>query len=220
MVKKLKTTILFEGAFMKTILKQKINSLKLFSMFLIIAVCGCIFANLPLSALAEETETMLWVSGVQVTEENAGDVLGDGTVSYNFENNTLTLKNANITNALDDNDGLFGIYSEGGLNIALEGENKIEIPEGNIDSYGIYIEGDLLLSGDSILIKNGNTANIPGGVDFVENTALYVNGEITVNGAKAELYAGDVDASQGVITSVLASAVEIAATWLMGVAEP
>jgi hypothetical protein len=52
---------------MKTTLKQKINSVKLFSLFLIIAVCGCIFADLPLSALAEETETMLWVSGVQVT---------------------------------------------------------------------------------------------------------------------------------------------------------
>ncbi len=184
---------------MKTVTKQRINLVKAFSLFLVIAISGCIFANLPLSALAEGAIGELWVAGVQVTEENAGDILGDGTAFYNFENNTLTLKNANITNALDDNDGLFGIYSEGGLNIALEGENKIEIPEGNIDSYGIYVEGDLHLSGDSVLIKNGNTANIPGGVDFVENVAIYATGKITVSGAKAELFAGNVDAPDGII---------------------
>ena len=38
----------------------------------------------------------IWVAGVRVTEENASDVLGDGTVSYDGAANTLTLNGATV----------------------------------------------------------------------------------------------------------------------------
>lgn len=38
----------------------------------------------------------IWVKGIQITENNKADVLGDGTVSYDPETNTLTLDNAKI----------------------------------------------------------------------------------------------------------------------------
>jgi len=39
----------------------------------------------------------LKVAGTQVNSENAADVLGDGTVSFNADNNTLTLNNLDVT---------------------------------------------------------------------------------------------------------------------------
>ena len=45
-----------------------------------------------------ESETYdLWVAGKQVTETNQNDVLGDGTVSYDPDTHTLTLKQADLT---------------------------------------------------------------------------------------------------------------------------
>ena len=39
----------------------------------------------------------LWVGGVQVTDANKDNILGDGTASFDPDSNTLTLTNANIT---------------------------------------------------------------------------------------------------------------------------
>ena len=54
-----------------------------------------------------ESETYeLWVAGKQVTETNQNDVLGDGTVSYDPDTHTLTLKDANLTLSGDAEDGI------------------------------------------------------------------------------------------------------------------
>lgn len=43
------------------------------------------------------TKYDIWVKDIQVTSDNAGDVLKDGgTVSFDAENKTLTLNSANI----------------------------------------------------------------------------------------------------------------------------
>jgi hypothetical protein len=53
---------------------------------------------------AEEPITYgLTVGGIEVTSENALDILGDGKVSYNNDKHTLTLKNATITIGNDNN---------------------------------------------------------------------------------------------------------------------
>lgn len=39
----------------------------------------------------------IYICGTQITNKNAGNVLGDGTVSYDLATNVLTLKNANLT---------------------------------------------------------------------------------------------------------------------------
>ena len=52
------------------------------------------------------------VGDVPVTRENAADILGDGTASYDFDRNILTLANANIT-------AVQPIYTNDDLNLQL-----------------------------------------------------------------------------------------------------
>ena len=71
----------------------------------------------------------LYVGGVQVTGENAADVLGDGTVSYDAVTNILTLNGANITEVHTADIFTAGIYTEiADLTINLVGENRITVP--------------------------------------------------------------------------------------------
>ena len=70
------------------------------------------------------------IAGTTVTDVNAEDIFGDGTVSYNYKTNTLTLNNATIP--LDNDDD--GIREAAGidymgttdLTISLIGDNTIQ----------------------------------------------------------------------------------------------
>lgn len=81
----------------------------------------------------EVTAYDLWIGGVQVTDANAGDVLGDGG-SVKFtpateldQPNTLTLNNANFKTERVVTDGSVGIQYSSivDLDIVLAGENTI-----------------------------------------------------------------------------------------------
>ena len=100
----------------------KVTSILLFTM--IVMLCTCVFAS------AEEYG--VWVGGVQVTSDNAEDVLGDGTVSYDAVTSTLTLDNANITDCYHivnyDNVMCYGLYFTHSLNLYVKGECNI-VPE-------------------------------------------------------------------------------------------
>ncbi|MCR4805376.1 MAG: Ig-like domain-containing protein [Clostridia bacterium] len=73
------------------------------------------------------------VGGTKVTERNASDVLGDGTVSYDPETKTLTLSNAAISEIYRNpsdaelTDGAYAIMSVQDITINLVGENVINI---------------------------------------------------------------------------------------------
>ncbi len=85
----------------------------------------------------------IWVGGVRVTEENAADVLGDGTVSYDPETGTLTLNGANITEVFYDFEGYYdGIFTTGDLTVVIKGENVINVSEHD-QSYAIWADGNL-----------------------------------------------------------------------------
>jgi len=84
----------------------------------------------------------IWIAGTQVTSLNQADVLGDGTVSYDAETNTLTLNNANIET---EGEGLSTQIDE--VIIKLEGENSIEVPEG----FGIYSDASFTITGPGSL---------------------------------------------------------------------
>lgn len=91
----------------------------------------------------------VYVAGVEVTEHNEDDVLGDGTVSYNPVSNTLTLNNANI-----EHDYAI-ILSVIDLKIELIGENRFLCKDRNYIT-AIYVadgvlEKDLTLEGDGSL---------------------------------------------------------------------
>ena len=71
----------------------------------------------------------LSVAGVEVKKSNAGNVLGDGKVSYNDETNTLMLNNATINGGIR-----CGI--DGTLTVQLVGENVIDGGYVNADNNG------------------------------------------------------------------------------------
>ena len=66
----------------------------------------------------------VWVGDTQVTEENATDVLGDNTVSYDADTNTLTLSGLNLSDqghevAIQSDTVFASVFSQGELNIVL-----------------------------------------------------------------------------------------------------
>lgn len=76
------------------------------------------------------TNYPLTIGGTYVNSQNKTDFLGNGTISYNTENNTLTLNGATI-----DTDG--GIFYDGttNLTIALNGTNIVD--NSNMGTYAI-----------------------------------------------------------------------------------
>ena len=107
---------------------------RIFSIFLTLALLlgTAVFTAIPASAAVHNYG--IYVGGIQVNEDNAADVLEDGTVSYDPTTNTLTLNNATITDywteELYGEESYYGIYSTvDGLTINLVGENKMEIKD-------------------------------------------------------------------------------------------
>lgn len=79
-------------------------------------------------SIADFTTTYnIIVAGVQVTDQNAEDILGNGTVSYDAENHKLTLNNANLTSPIN-----WGIDAD--LTIELKGTNSMNTSEACISS--------------------------------------------------------------------------------------
>lgn len=92
----------------------------------------------------------VWVAGTQVNENNAGNVLGDGKVSYDQISNTLTLNNARIDYQENQSDNTKGaILFNGDLNVELVGENVITSVTSGIYANGA---GDLVITGDALTV--------------------------------------------------------------------
>ena len=94
----------------------------------------------------------LWVGGVKVTTRNQSDILGDGTVCYegNQDEGTLRLKNAHIAENIDPEAEAVVISHLKNLTIQLEGENYIGLgehtPVNGISTSNLTITGDGSLS--------------------------------------------------------------------------
>ena len=132
------------------------------------------------------TKYNLWIGNTQVTSGNFDDVIGDKTVSYDYISKTLTLKGIYLTNAYQNGTHRYNIYSNGNLNIVLEGENTItgvEATSGN--SAGIYVNGVLTITdgsgnGTGKLTVTGGTVNANSGDYF--SCGIYSYGTSVVNG--------------------------------------
>lgn len=84
------------------------------------AVIALLFA--PLASWAQN----LTVGGVEVTNDNASEIIGknvEGTVSFDVSTNTLTLNNATITGGTSSNGSIASGLGE--LTIVVIGENKL-----------------------------------------------------------------------------------------------
>ena len=127
-------------------------------------LCAVMIVGLmPMSVSALEGDKYPYVAGTQITPANAKNVLGDGKVSYDPEENVLTLKNATITAGSEP----YGIYAEGDLLIELVGENKItssEAPAQNICAAVYSKNGNIRIfagdnSDDAVLIAEASLQN-------------------------------------------------------------
>ena len=122
---------------------------------------------LELKEILDEDKYDLFVDGVQVNAYTCGDVLHDGgSVIYDDDTNTLTLKNAHIAikgtaqGLVDSSNGVVGIGRSTctDLTICLEGNNQIGKDNKNekgktsfsVDR-GIYSTGDIIITGDGDL---------------------------------------------------------------------
>ena len=126
-------------------------------------------ADLVLYPVWRPVTYALWIGNTQVNTDNAADVLGDGTVSYDPAASTLTLNGCEIEEyrelAGDEMSIRAGILALGGsdnadrgitsLQVVLTGENLIApaFPaSGTIQSCGIFTEyAPLLITGDGKL---------------------------------------------------------------------
>ena len=96
---------------------------RIFSILLTLALLlgTAVFTAIPASAAVHNYG--IYVGGIPVNEDNAADVLGDGTVSYDAASNTLTLNGANITEVHTSDIFTAGIYAEiADLTVKLVGE--------------------------------------------------------------------------------------------------
>jgi hypothetical protein len=118
----------------------------------------------------------IYVAGVPVNRDNQDDVLGDGTVYYDANNNILVFDNATI----ESEDTV--VYSKIDLHIELIGENKFVCTNEEYGT-GIYA-GDYNLNKDLAIIGDGSlTIEIPnanGEAAGLSAAVLTVATELTV----------------------------------------
>lgn len=121
------------------------------------------------NVFADSTTYSVWVKGTQVTSDNASNVLNDGTVSYDAESNTLTLKNASLSVASGEN-ASYAIEAPAGVNIELLGNNTIS-------STGITMP-PVYSNNGAIIIKGAGTLDITG-----QAGTISAKGLLTIDGA-------------------------------------
>lgn len=155
---------------------------RLFGLALVLALC---LTLLCVSALASSDSLGLWVGGVEVTAsgEVTGTGITDGTVSYDADTNTLTLKDATLSGYYEDYAYPVFIYAENDLNIVLIGDNKVEYGDNDKYPRAIYVSGDLNISGNGSLTC-GDSENDAA----FEGHGIYCSGNLKVENATLNFY--------------------------------
>ena len=176
---------------------------RIFSILLTLALLlgTAVFTAIPASAVVHNYG--IYVGGIQVNEDNAADVLEDGTVSYDPTTNTLTLNNATITECFTEEffgeDTYFGIYCEANeFNLQLVGENTIYLSEGkdNDNYYAVYSSGAMNVGGNGSLsvtsfggiVAMGNLTVKDCSLDF-SGTGVVSMGKVSFENVTIEAFA-------------------------------
>ena len=150
----------------------------------------------------------LWVAGTTVNEENASDVMGDGTVIYDDGTKTLTLNGATITNdALESDrarkDGI-GLWADiPGLKVVVSGRTNIS----STHNTAVRFDSDATICGTGTLMETapycmfiaGAKLTVNGGVRLIANSTAYFgitgkldpepSSELVIEGANTEVRA-------------------------------
>lgn len=167
-----------------------------------VALTLCMALTLLPTAAFAGTDYGIWVGTTEVTSDNASNVLGNGTVTYDEGTNTLTLNSANIKSATRPLGGGYltcGISKDsGGLNIVLHGANTIEFSaDSDYMVAGIYTDGQLSIKGtststDSLSVTNAFTT---------EDEAFGIRGKtgVTIEGCTVTATAGSTTSDQNTL---------------------
>lgn len=150
----------------------------------------------------------LWVGGTTVNEENASDVMGDGTVIYDDGTKTLKLNNATIGNdALESDrarkDGI-GLWADiPGLKVVVSGRTNIS----STHNTAVRFDSDATICGTGTLMETapycmfiaGAKLTVNGGVRLIANSTAYFgitgkldpepSSELVIEGANTEVRA-------------------------------
>lgn len=161
--------------------------------------------RIEIASEPEQEPSRIYVGGIRATEDNANDVLGDAdgdaaTVTYNAKTNTITLKDAAITNGvLLSENSIVGIYAIGDLNIVLEGQSSVTAPDSTWYSMGICVTGDLSISGDGVLTATGGNVTVAtdGIADFV-SAGIVLYGQLTIRSAEVNTFGGNITVTGGI----------------------
>ncbi len=105
-----------------------------------------VFSMFPVSVLAAGEEYGITVNDQPVTSANAADVLGDGTVSYDPETNTLKLSGAKLKKIDNQTGETFTITVAGENAVNLENSEETSLVDSNAPVV-LNGEGSLTLSG-------------------------------------------------------------------------
>lgn len=113
----------------------------------------------PFNAAAAE-KYGITVGGVEITSENAADILSDGTASYDKKSNTLILSGAKITAAPDTDGFYYGIKADTKSPLTLNVKKDSEITCSGEELCGILTSGSLNVTGKQldIICKTCKTA--------------------------------------------------------------
>ena len=174
-----------------------------------------------LPAMGEETanEPLLWVNGTAVTAENAGDIFGDGSASYDTITQTLTLSSCTITTPAPGDSGIYAptdltIRLSGEVNIhgdfstAILGEGKIVLSGGSLvvdlpEGVGISAGSSLLLKDTALSITAGTGLTAPS-VEG-ENLSYTFNGNTAIQAGSAEFYGANLALSGQAVLALTGS---------------
>lgn len=125
----------------------------------------------------------LWVAGKQVTKTNQNDVLGNGTVAYDPNTHTLTLKQADLTLSGDAEEGIYCcIQSELADMLTITGTATLS----NAD--GILTDGPLTLKNADLTLTGNNE---DGGEEAIragrsDEDITIQNSTVTIAGTNSE----------------------------------
>ena len=133
----------------------------------------------------QESETYdLWVAGTQVKKTNQKDVLDDGTVAYDPNTHTLTLKQADLTLSGDAEEGIYCcIQSELADMLTITGTATLS----NAD--GILTEGPLTLDNATLTLTGNINEDV--GDDAIragrsDEDITIQNSKVTIAGTNSE----------------------------------
>lgn len=176
-------------------MKRKLLSIAL--IMLMVLGLGCVGVS------AEESFT-LTVNNVSVTAENAEDVFGDGTVSFDSSTCTLTLSDAHICKKESEDSPKNAVISAEGmdLTIVLKGENTLTMDNSALSYSNVIIveEGTLKIKGEENSKLTINTGDAVNSVCGISVTGAYTTDTYGLNLEDAEIAinCGKADTSTGI----------------------